>query len=303
MIDMHAHTYYSDGTLSPSELVKRAAERGVKTLAVTDHDGFNGIEEALAAGEQYGVTVIPGVEFSTLMKGEELNSPPAHYIGSIINMHILGYEIDIHNEELKKAAEDMRRKREERNRKLLSALHKVGYQLSEEDLLQREGQDYVGKPNFALALMRKGYIKSMKEAYTPGFFLRHPEARKVHREKIHVEEAISLIRKAGGYAVLAHPLKVKFPERKGAEVSGPATTAGTVENPGANDKFEQLPLLLDRLQEWGLAGMECYYSTHSEDEAARLAAMAEKRGLRITSGSDFHGPDFYPGLDVGVTGK
>lgn len=285
MIDMHLHTHYSDGTLSPAELIRRAAERGVKTLAVTDHDGFNGIEEALEAGDRFGVTVIPGVEFSTIMKGEELDLAPAHYAGEIINMHILGYEIDIQNEALVKAVEEMRKKRQERNRKLLSALNRIGYKIGEEDLLQRKGQDYVGKPNFALALVKRGYAKSAKEANTPGHFLRHPEARQIHREKIHVREAISLIKNAGGYAVLAHPMKVKFPGEERCHV------------------FERLEPLLDKLQEWGLDGMECYYSTHTKEQAARLVDMATGRGLLITAGSDFHGPEFDVHVDIGVTTK
>ena len=85
--------------------------------------------------------------------------------------------------------------------------------------------------------------------------------------------------------MLAHPMKVRFPESTGADV------------------FEQLEPLLDQLKEWGLAGMECYYSTHTAEDAARLVAMAESRGLLITSGSDFHGPDFDPGLDIGITRK
>ncbi len=285
MIDMHLHTYYSDGTMSPEDLIKRAAERGVRTLAITDHDGFNGITEALEAGERYGVEVIPGVEFSAIMAGEELDSPPPHYIGDIISIHILGYQIDINNKELKEAVDDMREKRRERNHKLLSALNKIGYRIGEEDLLQRKGQDFIGKPNFALALVKKGYVKSPREASTPGLYLRHPEAREIHREKIHVRKVISLINGAGGYAVLAHPMKVRFPDKDEAHV------------------YERLELLLDRLRAFGLAGMECYYSSHTADQAARLVEMAKARGLMITSGSDFHGPDFDPGIDIGVTIK
>ncbi|HPO04652.1 MAG TPA: PHP domain-containing protein [Bacillota bacterium] len=285
MIDMHLHTYYSDGTLSPTELVRRAAARGVKTIALTDHDGFNGVAEALKAGEEYGVEVIPGVELSAVMPGEDLGPASSGWAGEIINMHILGYEIDICNKELRRAVMEIRRKREERNLKLLSALNGIGYKIRKEDLLQRKGQDYVGKPNFALALIKRGYVKSAREANTPGLFLRHPEARKIHREKIHVRDAISLIKQADGYAVLAHPMKVKFP---GGEES---------------KRFSQLELLLDKLQEWGLSGMECYYSTHTVKQAARLADVAARRKLIITSGSDFHGPELDPDLDIGITGK
>ncbi len=286
MMDMHLHTYYSDGTLSPAELVTRAANRGIKILAITDHDGLNGIAEALDAGKRFGVKIIPGIELSAIMSGGELNEAPSHYRGSIINMHILGYDIDTENEELNKAVSDIRKKRDDRNKKLLIALNEIGLEISAEDLIQRKNQDYVGKPNFALALVKRGYVKTARDANQPGMFLKHPEVRKIRREKIHVREAISLIKNAGGYAVLAHPMKVKFPDTGN----------------GHEDVFEQLGQLSDQLQKWGLDGMECYYSSHTKEQTDRLVTIAKNRGLLITSGSDFHGPDIDPDLDVGMTG-
>ncbi|HZK02580.1 MAG TPA: PHP domain-containing protein [Anaerovoracaceae bacterium] len=283
MIDMHLHTYYSDGTMSPTEIVKRAADRGVKTIAITDHDGLNGIEEALEAGKRYGIKVIPGIELSANLFIDELGLN-SEYSFNVINMHILGYEIDISDADLKEAVGKMRERREDRNRRLLSALNDIGLDIDEEDLIQRSGQDYIGKPNFAFALVNKGYIESIKEASTPGKFLRHPKARQVYREKIHVREAIELIKNAGGYSVLAHPMKVIFPE------------------PLNTDKFQSLELLLNRLVKWGLSGMECYYSTHTKEQTSLLVGMAKNREIKITAGSDFHGPDFDPGIDIGVTG-
>ena len=274
MVDLHLHTYYSDGTLSPEALVERAARRGITTIAITDHDGVNGISEALDAGKKYGVKVIPSIELSTGMVNEDQQ----------IYMHILGYHININNEPLKRAVEEIRKKREERNIKLFRTLNKIGFQLDKEDLLQRPEQDYVGKPNFALAMTKRGYINNPKDAFTPGKYLRHPEIRKIHREKIHVKEAISLINGAGGKAVLAHPYKIAFLR---------------CDNEG---DYERLERLLDSLQEWGLSGMECYYSTHTPEQAEKLVEIAKRRGLLITSGSDFHGPDFNPALDIGVTG-
>jgi len=282
MIDLHLHTYYSDGTLSPEDLVKRAAERGVKTIAITDHDGLNGIPEALEAGKKYGVEVIPGIEFSAGMEGDELSNSVLDYSGQEIFMHILGYNIDINNDGINKAVIEIRKKREERNVKLLEVLNKLGYEIKNDDLLQRPGQDYVGKPNFAFAMVKRGYVDTPKDAFAPGNYLRHPEARKVHREKIHAKEAVSLIRNAGGKAVLAHPLKIAF--------------LGS----GKDGYYDRLESLLDRLQEWGLSGMECHYSSHTAEQAEKLADIAERRGLTVTSGSDFHGPGFYPGVDIGV---
>lgn len=277
MIDLHLHTYYSDGTLSPEEIVKRAKKRGVTTIAVTDHDGINGVSEALIAGMEYGINVIPGIEFSTGMNEVHLEYD--------IFMHILGYGIDINNENLNQAIEEIRKKREERNAKLLNALNTIGYKITKEDLYQRQGQDYIGKPNFALAMVKKGYVSCPKEAFTPGKYLRHPEVRKVHREKVHVQKAISLIRNAGGKAVLAHPFKIAFlrNEKEGF--------------------YERLEDLLDQLQGWGLSGMECYYSSHTSEQISKLAEIAERRDLIVTFGSDFHGPEFDPKLDIGVVEK
>ena len=282
-IDLHLHTYYSDGTLSPEKLVQRAAERGVTTIAVTDHDGLDGIAEALTAGRGAGIRVIPGIEFSGGIENEELPSFIPQYPGQEIFAHILGYEIDICAPELNAEVLKIREQRRVRNEKLLGVLNAMGYSLSDEDLIQRDGQRYIGKPNFAFALKKKGYIKELREAFADGVYLRHPEARRVHREKIHAQKAIELIRDAGGTAVLAHPLKINA--LKCAE----------------GGFYKNLEQFLDLLQSWGLGGMECRYSSHTEEQEEILIALAKKRGLVVTAGSDFHGPEFNKALDIGVT--
>ncbi len=281
MIDLHLHTYYSDGTLSPEEVVKRAAEKGIRTIAVTDHDGIRGIPEALEAGEIYGVKVIPGIELSAKVDREDFST--TNYLPSRdVFMHILGYGIDINNQELNQEIEHIRQKRVERNRALLVKLNCIGCRLDEEDLIKCSRTDYIGKPNFALALTQKGYINSPKEAFTSGKFLRHPEVRAVRREKIHAKKAISLIKNAGGKAVLAHPMKIRALKDK------------------EETFYEGLEALLDILQGWGLDGMECRYSTHTEEQTEALEKIAQKRDLLITSGSDYHGPDIDPDIDIGV---
>jgi predicted metal-dependent phosphoesterase TrpH len=282
MVDMHLHTFYSDGTLSPWELVRRAAERGVTTIAITDHDGISGIPEALEAGKQFGVTVVPGIEFSTGMAEEELAGLDTDTGKKNIFLHILGHGIDTENQELVVAVERIRRQREERNLKLLAVLNQIGYRIDPKDLDQHGGKGYVGKPNFAIAMLKRGHIKTLKEAFAPGQFLHHPEVRKIHRDKIHVRDAISLIRKAKGQAVLAHPLKIGFLRSDNEDI------------------YQRLEVLLDCLQQWGLTGMECHYSTHTPQQAIKLVEIAKRRGLLATSGSDFHGPEFNPSIDVGV---
>jgi predicted metal-dependent phosphoesterase TrpH len=255
--------------MSPEDLVKSAKEKGVHTIAITDHDGMGGLDEGTEAGKRLGVRVIPGIELSA----EDEKG---------VFMHILGYCFDRDNIELKNEVEQIRRKRVERNEKLLSALREIGCKLSDEDLQLREGQDYIGKPTFALALARKGYVSSPKEAFREGHFMRSDAVRSVHREKIPAKRAIELIRGAGGIPVLAHPMKISHLMKS--------------EN---DDFFEALDKQLAKLKNWGLAGVECYYSSHQPADTKRLTAMAKQHRLLITAGSDFHGEEFDKNIVIG----
>lgn len=268
-IDLHLHTYYSDGTMSPGELVAHAKENEIETIAITDHDGMGGLTEGTEAGKRLGVQVIPGIELST--EDEEG-----------VYMHILGYCFDWDNDALKREIELIRRKRAERNEKLLAALREIGCKLTKEDLQLREGQDYVGKPTFALALARKGYVSSPREAFKEGRFMRHDLVRSVHREKISAKRAIELISGAGGVSVLAHPMKISH-----------------LTNAAGDDFFEALDKQLAKLKSWGLAGMECYYSSHLPGEIRQLVLLAKKHCLIVTAGSDFHGTEFDKSITIG----
>lgn len=269
MIDLHLHTFYSDGTMSPEALVKLAKSSGVDTIAITDHDGMGGLDEGMEAGKRQGVHVIPGIELST-------EDEAGTY------MHILGYCFDRDNKELKDEVDLIRHRRVERNEKLLAALREIGCKLSAEDLQLREGQDYIGKPTFALALARKGYVDSPKDAFKEGHFMRSDAVRSVHREKISAQKAIELIRGAGGIPVLAHPMKISHLTKSGED-----------------DFFCELDKQLTKLKKWGLAGMECYYSSHQSADTERLVNMAKRHQLIITAGSDFHGEEFDKNISIG----
>lgn len=269
MIDLHLHTYYSDGTLSPEELIILAKNRGVETIAITDHDGMGGLAEGIEAGKRRGVHVIPGIELST---EDEAG----------IYMHILGYCFDRENEALIQEVEMIRRKRAERNEKLFAALSEIGCSLTREDLRLREEQDYIGKPTFALALVKKGYVSSAKEAFLDGRYLRSDAVRSIHREKISAKRAIELICDAGGIPVLAHPMKISHLIKSDHE-----------------DFFCRLDEQLEKLKSWGLQGMECYYSGHQPEEIRKLYKLAGKHALIVTAGSDFHGEEFDRTLKIG----
>jgi len=255
-VDLHVHTYYSDGTLSPTEIIKWAKKSKLDQIAITDHDGIEGIQEALIAGEALEILVIPGIEFSV----DESNG---------IGMHMLGYRIDILNKDLNNRLEYIKQKRKERNDKLMDALSELGYPLAYDDMKKRGKGDYIGKPDFARGLINKGYIAKFSEAFEEGQFLMSENVRKIKKEKLSAKEAIELIYGAGGIAVLAHPMKV-------TGLSG--------------EHFKDLETLIIKLKGYGLKGMECFYPEHSEEETMKLVNLAEKYKLHITKGSDYHGP-------------
>ena len=258
-VDFHIHTWFSDGQSAPADIVKQAKAHGYDMIAITDHDGIDGVREAMAAGAEEGLEVIPGIELAT-----ETDDG--------IGLHILGYYIDIENHHLNQVLEDLRRKREKRNQRLLNLLSRMGYPLSEEDLTLRPGQDFIGKPVIARAMVKKGYIEKMKDAFAPGRFLETPEAKEIKKEKLKVQDAIALIREAGGLAVLAHPVQIR-------EFGDPKTDAF----------FEKVDQLVRDLKEEGLGGLECFHKDHDRMQALRFTAIAENHQLRATRGSDFHG--------------
>lgn len=261
-IDYHIHTWFSDGAASPASIVESAKRLGYDEIAITDHDGLNGISEALQCGEKVGLSVIPGIELATATEDGT-------------GLHILGYHIDIENPELNNVLEDLRVKRNRRNEKLLALLSDMGYPLSIDDLTLREGQDFIGKPIIARAMVRKGYIERPKDAFREGEFLESPEAKKIKKEKLPVAKAIELIRNAGGTAVLAHPIQIRGFGEKGSE-----------------EFYSKVDSLIVKLREQGLGGLECYHKDHSPEHAKCFVEMAQKHGLCITRGSDFHGSKY-----------
>ena len=259
-VDYHVHSWCSDGTMKPTELVRKYHEEGYDIISITDHDGIDGIAEALIAGEALKIQVITGVELSVDFEG--------------INLHILGYKFDHENEELQEKMEELREYRKERNEKILAALQNMGYDITMEDAKQRKGQKFIGKPNFARALVAKGYVGSVKEAFAEGVFLNAPEIRAIERKKMTAEEAIKLIAQAGGMAVLAHPAKIKKIGERGSE-----------------EYWKNFEELLRSLKKMGLKGLECFYPEHTEEEQLKFAVLAGKFHLHMTEGSDYHGDE------------
>ena len=253
-VDYHMHSWFSDGTMKPTELVKMYKGRDYDVIALTDHDGVDGVYEAVIAGEALELKVIPGIEIGSSYDFE----------GQEIELHILGYHIDTENAALKACIEKLRISRRDRNERLLAHLQGLGYNLVYEDLIERPGQDYIGKPNFARALKRKGCApENMWDLFD-----------EVPREQISAYEAIDIIKEAGGMAVLAHPLKTKKICDSSSEVF-----------------WKNLDLIVADLKKHGLKGMECYHPSASHEQALKLVVMAGQYHLHITEGSDFHGDE------------
>jgi predicted metal-dependent phosphoesterase TrpH len=245
--DLHIHSTASDGRLTPAEVVKEAAERGLKFIALTDHDTIEGIVPALAAAKGFpNLKLIPGVEISTDIPAGEV--------------HVLGYFFDYTSRELGAKLERFRNSRLNRAKGMVAKLDKLGINLDWHRVEQIAGSSIMGRPHIAQAMLEKGYIDSFKQAFTD--YIGRDGPAYVEREKVTPAEAVALIIKARGLAVLAHPFTAGDPE------------VMTVE-----------------LKSAGLAGIEAYYDGYSDEEIEQLVAIAQRHELITTGGSDFHGLD------------
>ncbi|MBI4057057.1 MAG: PHP domain-containing protein [Elusimicrobia bacterium] len=186
-IDLHTHSYYSDGTSSPSEVVQRAAKKGVELLCLSDHDTTTGLEEAAQEAKKRGMEFIGGIEINT---------------GESDQIHILGYGIDSWNEGLKKRLEDFRQRRLGRIRDILQKLKASGVAIDFEDI-QAVSRETLGRPHVADALVRRRIVHTRQEAFQK--YLVHGRAGYVEPRGPSTLEAIEVIRESGGVAVLAHP--------------------------------------------------------------------------------------------------
>ncbi len=249
MIDLHTHTTASDGSYKPRDLVKSAKDQGLQAIAVTDHDTSAGNREALEAGVDFEIEVVPGVEISA-------DSP----WGAI---HIVGLFVRLNDEEMESTLRDLRRFREERNRKMIKLLVDMGIPITMEELLMEAGGDLVGRPHFAALLVKKGAVKSYQEAFD--VYLKSGGKAYLDKKRLSTEDAISMIVHADGIPILAHPFTLRRKDES------------------------QFETRLKSLIEQGLLGIEVYYTDHSKGEEAYFADIARRYNLLISGGTDFHG--------------
>ena len=194
LIDLHVHSTASDGSLTPTEVVNRAAGLGLTAMALTDHDTVSGIDEALKAAKDLDMEVIPGIEVSCIYKEKEI--------------HILGLYIDHPNPELLSFLKEAFRKRYDRNMEMLAAFNKDGFEITVEDLHCGNPKTVITRAHFARALLKRGYVSSVDQAFRKYLNPDRPYYRS--RELITPEEVLNALQAAGGFPVLAHPLQYKL---------------------------------------------------------------------------------------------
>jgi predicted metal-dependent phosphoesterase TrpH len=196
-VDLHIHTTASDGRFSPQEIVSQAAELGVNTIAICDHDTIDGVLPAMQAAAAYPqLTVIPGVEISTHAPSSEV--------------HILGYFIDVNDSKLKNALVDSRHSRLWRAKSIIAKLKELNINIDWQQVEAIAGDSTIGRPHIAQAMLEMGYIKTFKEAFDRYIGLSGPAY--VERHKISPPKAVALVKEAAGIAVLAHPFTADDPQ-------------------------------------------------------------------------------------------
>ena len=246
--DLHTHSTYSDGTKTPFELIDMCKAEGMMGFSITDHDTVSAYsKQVFDYAEKIGVELISGVEFSTLYEKKDDSE----------SIHILGYGIDVKNENLLSFCTLHKKRRHSRVKEILVKLNDAGFNLSIDEVFSL-GKESVGRPHIALCLIEKGYAKDMKDAFKR--FLGEKAPYFVKSEMPSIEDTITVIKNAGGKVVLAHPILIK-----GHKV---------------------LRKILDI---YTFDGMECFYGNFKLSDIEYLIKMADNRNLLITGGSDYHG--------------
>lgn len=253
-IDLHAHTTASDGTLTPAELIRHASEIELGAIAITDHDTVDGVPEAMKAGSQTGVHVVPGVEISLAYEGPKVSGRSGW-------MHLLVYYIDSKGS-LAGELSELQRWRAERNHRIIRKLNELGIDITLDDVAAVAGGGQLGRPHFARVLLNKGYVQVLQEAFDK--YLAKGAPAYEDKRRLTAEEAIKLANECGAFPVLAHPYSLGLGKH-------------------------ELRQRLDDLKSMGLRGIEVIYPEHDDKYRALLTSLAKDMELSITGGTDFHG--------------
>ena len=246
--DLHTHSNASDGELTPAALVEKARALGLSTLALTDHDTTQGLEEARAAAALAKLEFIPGIEI-------EIGFEPGEF-------HLLGYGIDEAAPSLVEAVERLGRARQERNLAIIERIMEAKLPLDFSRIEALFRTSYLGRPHLADLLVEAHCAHSRQDAFDR--YLGKGKPFYIKKACLPLEEAISVIREAGGVAVIAHPYSLFVSK-------------------------VMLGELFDQWKEMGIEGIEAYHPTAKYGQCAILERMARQREMFVTAGSDFHG--------------
>lgn len=261
MIDLHTHSCYSDGEYTPNEIILKAKKEGIKMISITDHDTVLGNQNiTLTKEERLGIKIIPGIELSAKVpKGQ---------------MHILGYNIDIYDQNLNNKIKELK------NNSFYSVIGilvqiKKDYGITFEtdeilNILNSSGN--IGRPDIAKLCIKHAYTSTVKEAFNK-FLTPANEKLSTIKKGITYQECISLIRNAGGISVLAHPKTLECTDT-------------------------ELENIIKELKQSGLEGIEAYHSIHTAEEIKKYLSLADKYDLLISGGSDYHGPLIKPNIQL-----
>lgn len=250
-IDLHVHSRYSDGVLSMKEITNTLSLNGVRIFSLTDHDTVDGIDEAIYEAKKHSLEFIPGIEISTEYKNREV--------------HILGYYINHTNPEFKEKLKDFKLNRYNRASNIIEKLEKEGIDLENINLEKEVDHGVLGRPHIADILIKKGYVKTRKEAFSK--YLGKGSIGYIPRKKISASDAIQMIKKAKGIPVLAHP-GISF----------------------LNDQ-------LDDIVNLGLEGIEVWHPDHNLTLIDYFYNYSQKNNLIMTGGTDWHGDKNYKSLN------
>ena len=260
LIDMHTHTSYSDGELSPNELINLAITKNIKTLAITDHDTINGVK---LVKNNSKIEVISGIELSAkATRGQ---------------FHILGYDIDINSPVLNNKMAELKDNSINALMALMVEIKKdYGISFSYEDIKELLNAEHnLGRPDIAKLLIKYGYAYSIQHAFDKYL---NPSYNKIRGKNkgLYCDQCIKLILKSGGIPVLAHPKQLKMSSKS------------------------DFIILLKTLMSYGLKGIEVYHSSHTEEDIKFYLEVAEANNLLISGGSDFHGKSVKPDIELGT---
>jgi hypothetical protein len=246
VVDLHSHTTCSDGRTPPRELVRLAKAQGVHVLAVTDHDSVEALPECLDEGRKIGVRVIPGIELSSRFEGHDV--------------HVLGYGLDYQAPALLERLEALHESRRTRVGKICELLKGLGVALEPAEVLLEAGGKSVGRKHVARALLKKGLVRTLEEAFNK--YLGQGSPANVPANEMTPADAAHLVLEHGGVPSLAHP--------------------GFLEDPALAERI---------LEEAPIRAIEVFHRYRSSTRHLRYLDLARRRNLRITGGSDFHGDE------------